>query len=78
MTDQQNLGDVPVIPRPDGMESNFDNPPSLHAWTLGVGSTCMAVMTIAVTIRTYTKAVILRNMQHEDCAYRPSGAGGFY
>jgi hypothetical protein len=58
--------DMPAMEPPDGQVSNFDDPPSLHAWTLGVGITCMALMTLAVAIRTYTKAIILREMRHED------------
>ncbi|KAH8594969.1 putative integral membrane protein PTH11 [Bisporella sp. PMI_857] len=66
MGTQQNPKEMSAMPPPLGIESNFDNPPSLHAWTLGVGITCMALMTLAVSIRTYTKAVILRDMKHED------------
>ncbi|KID84519.1 hypothetical protein MGU_08337 [Metarhizium guizhouense ARSEF 977] len=57
---------TPALKPPAGIESNFIDPPSLHAWTLGVGTTCMAIMTLAVAIRTYTKAIIIREMRHED------------
>jgi hypothetical protein len=39
----------------------------MHTWTLGVGITCMILMTLAVAVRTYTKALIMRDMKHEDC-----------
>ncbi|KJK74761.1 hypothetical protein H634G_10073 [Metarhizium anisopliae BRIP 53293] len=58
--------DTPALKPPAGIESNFIDPPSLHAWTLGVGTTCMAIMTLAVAIRTYTKAIIIKEMRHED------------
>lgn len=29
----------------------------------------MVLMTIAVSVRTYTKAIIVRDMRHEDCTY---------
>ncbi|ROV89136.1 hypothetical protein VSDG_08882 [Cytospora chrysosperma] len=66
MAGRQSSEDIPVILPPKGTTSNFDDPPSFHAWTLGVGITCMAVMTIAVSVRTYTKVSILRQMRHED------------
>ncbi|EXV01936.1 hypothetical protein X797_004769 [Metarhizium robertsii] len=58
--------DTPALKPPAGIESNFIDPPSLHAWTLSVGTTCMTIMTLAVAIRTYTKAIIIKEMRHED------------
>ncbi|KAG6358121.1 hypothetical protein INS49_014005 [Diaporthe citri] len=66
MAGQQIPEDMPVIPPPNGTTSNFDDPPSLYEATLGVGITSMVIMTVAVGIRTYTKAVILKDMKHED------------
>jgi hypothetical protein len=60
--------DMPAIPPPNGGDPNFDNPPSIHTLTVGVGATCMTIMALAVGIRTYTKAFILKDMRHEDCA----------
>jgi hypothetical protein len=51
---------------PGGEMPNFTDPPSLHRWTLGVGITSMVLMTLAVTVRIYTKAVVVRDVRHED------------
>lgn len=60
---------ISVIPPPEGLESNFVNPPSMHSLVLGLGITCMAIMTTAVGVRTYTKVVILKDPKHEDSAW---------
>lgn len=59
--------ETPAMPPPDGQKSNFTNPPDYYEWTLGVGITSMAIMTIAVYMRSYTKAIILKDIRHEDC-----------
>lgn len=61
--------DTPAMMPPDGMKSNFVDPPDYYKWTLGVGITSMAIMTMAVFVRTYTKAIILKDVRHEDCKY---------
>jgi hypothetical protein len=58
--------DTPAMQPPGNAKPDFDNPPSLRPWILGLGITCMAVMTIAVGVRTFTKFVILRTVKHED------------
>lgn len=67
MENPQRPEDVPALPPPDGVHSNFVNPPSLNEVTFGIGILSLAIMTISVGVRTYTKAVILKEMQHEDC-----------
>lgn len=69
MATQVNPEDIPAIPPPEGMESNFVNPPSMYPLLLGIGITCMFIMTTAVCIRTYTKLVILKKFNHEDSMY---------
>ncbi|KAK8008141.1 hypothetical protein PG991_010692 [Apiospora marii] len=69
MAVRQSSEQLSLIPPPNGVVSNFDNPPSLHKWVLGVGITCMGLMTISVGIRTYTKAFIVKKMTHEDCKH---------
>ncbi|OTA81548.1 hypothetical protein M434DRAFT_37508 [Hypoxylon sp. CO27-5] len=66
MTSQQNPEDVPAAPPPPGVISNFVNPPSLHAATVGVGVTTMVLLTLFIGIRTYTKSWIMKDFQHED------------
>ncbi|KAK0615336.1 hypothetical protein B0T17DRAFT_497692 [Bombardia bombarda] len=58
--------DTPSIPPPPGIVSDFVDPPSYHAVTMGVGIASCVIMTVSVGIRTWTKAVILRDMRHED------------
>ena len=58
---------IPAMPPPRGMASNFGNPESMDAAVLGVAVSTMVLMSIAVGIRIYTKAVILRDMRAEEC-----------
>lgn len=64
-----NPEDIPAIPPPEGMESNFIDPASMHPLVLGTGIASMTVMTTAVCIRTYTKMVVFKDVKHEDSAY---------
>jgi hypothetical protein len=68
MADVQDPRDIPVIDPPPGVKSNFENPDSLHAVTLGIGVVSILIMSLVVGIRTYTKLVLLKNMAHEDCS----------
>jgi hypothetical protein len=70
MASQLITHDTPAIPPPDGSAPNFDNPPSLHLPVLGVVVTSIFLTTLAVSVRVYTKAVILKNFKHEDCRSR--------
>jgi hypothetical protein len=64
--------ETPAMLPPDGQKSNFTNPPDYYEWTLGVGITSMAIMTISVYMRSYTKAIILKDIRHEDCESKKS------
>ncbi|KAH7313956.1 hypothetical protein B0I35DRAFT_280268 [Stachybotrys elegans] len=59
--------DTPAVQPPDGLHSNFDNPPSMHELVLGFTIACACITVACIGIRTYTKAVILRAFKHEDC-----------
>uniref|UniRef100_A0A8H7NLW4 Rhodopsin domain-containing protein n=1 Tax=Bionectria ochroleuca TaxID=29856 RepID=A0A8H7NLW4_BIOOC len=65
MTDTAS-NDTPAADPPPGVTPNFVNPPSLHSVNLGVSIACLVLMIVVVGVRTYTKAVILRDMRHED------------
>jgi len=52
---------------PPGHTPNFDNPESLHPIVLGVGVASIVLMTTALAIRIYTKAVLLKDMRAEEC-----------
>jgi Ni/Fe-hydrogenase subunit HybB-like protein len=58
--------DVPALPAPPGIESNFTDPPSLLGWVLGVGITTIVLMVVMVGIRIYTKAKLVKQMHRED------------
>ncbi|KAK8058893.1 hypothetical protein PG994_009341 [Apiospora phragmitis] len=63
-----------VLPPPDGMASNFHDPPSKNnALGLGAVSLMLVVSTLAVAARLYGRFVIVRQLKAEDilvvCAY---------
>lgn len=62
--------ETPAMVPPNGGTSNFVDPPDYFNWTLSVGVSCMEIMTLFVSMRTYTKAVIMKDMKHEDCELR--------
>jgi hypothetical protein len=63
---------TPAMQPPGNAKPNFDDPPSLRPWILGLGVTCIVLMMTAVGVRTFTKAVILKSVKHEDCKPKPS------
>lgn len=69
MTTTQNPQEIPALPPPEGMHSDFDSPISMYTTILGLGITCIIILVISVGIRTYTKAVILKDLKHEDGTY---------
>lgn len=58
---------MPALQPPTGVIPNFDDPFSFYPWILAIGIISMVLMTLAVIIRIYTKLVIMKPMQHEDC-----------
>lgn len=59
--------DTPAMPPPDGLKSNFVDPPDYYALTLGIGTASMVIMVVSVYMRSYTKAIIMKDFRHEDC-----------
>ncbi|KAK0614543.1 hypothetical protein B0T14DRAFT_499788 [Immersiella caudata] len=63
------LDNIPAMVPPSGHIPNFDDPENLHSVVFGVGVTSIIVMTTALAIRIYTKAVLLKEMRAEEwCA----------
>ena len=60
------FADFPAMMPPAGHTPNFVNPETMHPVVVAVAITTMVLMTLAVAIRTYTKAVILRDMHLEE------------
>ncbi|KAK3377512.1 hypothetical protein B0H63DRAFT_477333 [Podospora didyma] len=60
------INDIPAMQPPPGVIPNFDNPESMHPYVLGVAIGTIAVMVIAISIRVYTKAFIMRDMKWEE------------
>ena len=63
------LDNIPAMVPPPGHTPNFDDPENLHSLVFGVGVTSIILMTTALAIRIYTKAVLLKEMRAEEwCA----------
>lgn len=60
------FNELPAMIPPPGHTPNFIDPETLHLAVLGVGIATMTLMTVAVAIRVYTKAFILREMRIEE------------
>lgn len=71
MTSTEDISQLPALAPPAGVVSNFVDPFTFYPWILAIGIISMVLMTLAVAIRIYTKAVILRAMKHEDCRFLP-------
>ena len=63
------INSIPAMQPPPGVIPNFDNPESMHPYVLGVAIGTIAVMVIAISIRVYTKAFIMRDMKWEECTW---------
>jgi hypothetical protein len=64
--------EMPALTPPVGMESEFSHPITLEAVILGIAVATSVLMVIAVSIRTYTKAVLLKEMNIEECQCGPT------
>ncbi|KAL2127667.1 hypothetical protein VTI74DRAFT_10338 [Chaetomium olivicolor] len=61
-----NINEIPAMSPPPGQTSNFDDPETLHPMVFGVAVATMALMTVAIVIRVFTKGVLLRDMRVEE------------
>ena len=70
MTTQEQIQSLllqPAAKPPVGQVSNFQNPPNLDGPVITVTALCIAIATLAVLMRTYTKALLIRSLAYEDC-----------
>ena len=62
-----NLDLLPALPPPLGVESNFVNPYSEAKSLYITAGVCGVLVTLAVIVRIYTKACIIKTVNLEDC-----------
>ncbi|KAK3502019.1 hypothetical protein B0T13DRAFT_218418 [Neurospora crassa] len=60
------LQDMPAMMPPEGQIPNFVNPETMHPIVLGVAIGTMVLMVIALVVRIFTKAFLLREVKLED------------
>ena len=61
------LSQIPTLEPPPGVTPNFVNPHSLATTLIAVNGVFVALMLIALSIRIYTKGMILRSLGWDDC-----------
>ena len=65
----EQLAQMPVAPPPPGVASNFVDPPTTAPMAYGVMSLALVIMVSAVTMRFYTRAVVVKSFGADDCMY---------
>ena len=63
------LLDGPAAAPPPGHVPNFIDPPTLFDWYIVTITLCVSISTLAIVMRVYTKAVLMRKVASEDCEY---------
>ena len=63
----QSLLDLPAMAAPPGLKHNFVNPPTLRTEFYVDLTVCLIVSVVAVCIRMWTKARLIRKVNIEDC-----------
>ena len=71
----QTLLDGPAGTPPPGIIPNFNDPVSLDTATVAIVVLGIALSTLAVTARFYTKVYIIRSLVLEDCKFHPTWFG---
>ena len=61
------LSRIPALAPPPGVTPNFINPPSRAPETYPIGYTLFALTSVGVVARIYTKAVVMKKINLEDC-----------
>ena len=64
-----NYENIPAIPPPPGVVSNFENPETLASSIIGVNVTFLSLMLIVVFIRIYARSFIVRSLGWDDCTF---------
>ncbi|KAI1735303.1 hypothetical protein F4680DRAFT_435538 [Xylaria scruposa] len=90
---RQSALDVPALAPPNGITSNFDDPPNNNALGYGILSTMLALASLAVFLRIFSRFMATRKLRLEDflgissfglfvtylaCAYHALEFPGFY
>ena len=73
--DIQSLLEGPAGKPPLGVLPNLQNPPYTDATGLFLLMLCIAISTISVFIRFYTKLFLIKSTAYEDCKFHPSQSG---
>ncbi|KAI0468865.1 hypothetical protein F4859DRAFT_186176 [Xylaria cf. heliscus] len=61
--------DVPALPPPEGIISNFDNPPNNNSLGYGILSAMLAIASVVVFLRISSRIMATRRFRFEDCMY---------
>ncbi|KAJ2977104.1 hypothetical protein NUW58_g7913 [Xylaria curta] len=64
--EQAMLLEGPALPPPAGVSSNFDNPPNRNALSNGIISLILALATLGLIVRTYSRLVCVKQVRVED------------
>ena len=70
MTTQEQIQSLllqPAAKPPTGAASNLNNPPNLDRPVITIITLYITIATLAILMRTYTKAFLIRSMAYEDC-----------
>ena len=67
--DQQSILDGPALSPPDGVTPIFEKAPRRNGETITIFTICLAMTTIAVFGRVYTRVFLLKKVQAQDCAF---------
>ena len=59
----------PALAPPPGVTPQLNNPPSYRAATTAIPTVCLIVATLAVSMRVYTRARIIRVVNIADCTH---------
>lgn len=62
------LQNIPALPPPPGVKSNFDNPVTRDAALIEANAVFIALMLLLLAIRVYSKARITHTLWWDDCA----------
>lgn len=61
------LSEIPALQPPPGITPNFINPPTIAPALIAVNGVFLALMLLAVSIRIYSKGLLLRSLGWDDC-----------
>jgi hypothetical protein len=65
---------TPALDPPLGVKPNFVDPYTLHPTLIAVSVVALSLCTIGIAARSYTRVVIMKKFELDDCAYIPKTA----